>query len=574
MKKQFVNNRWLISWDENLEHDVDHYVLFYGNFNHYKFANRIDNITDNSYILTSQQAENVAVMACDRSYNPDVYASVGQSAYAFAVNYPYAGHDDNLCSSQSSYTIDDANIPYIYSSFVWQTSGSGVFSDSIAVSTKYYPSDEDYDAGEVTLTLSVTNNGVTKTDDLHLNLYKALSVYAGADSYSGINRPLWLEQAEAYHYDSLRWHSMGDGHFEDSMALQALYYPGELDKEQGYVELELEAWSFCGHASDVVRFELFKDYSLEGRTWSGGVLRPHTQVLAAALSDDNPFVSGFYRTVSDDDGFFKFDALLPDTYILYAFPDTLDAEAGGCYYLGDLQWNESNMIEVDGNVYDVDIALPKMEPGFHTGEGSISGVFDYPDRNFKARDFYCQPWLREGSDVSYCSEGLSNVGILLLNAGKQRILGFALTGPDGHFNFNGLPFGTYHVMADLPRYGRGMCEEITLSPEQPSTSGLHLFVNPEGRVSMSHQSNDLLSATLQVYPNPAETLVTVNGLGSNMTYSVVVLNSLGMTMMPETQLSSNLLGELPISVDMLSSGIYFIQVKGAGGTMMAKFVKR
>ena len=574
VKKQFVNNRWLISWDENLERDVDHYVLFYGNFNHYKFANRIDNITDNSYILTSQQAENVAVMACDRSYNPDVYASVGQSAYAFAVNYPYAGHDDNLCSSQSSYTIDDANIPYIYSSFVWQTSGSGVFSDSIALSTKYYPSDEDYDAGEVTLTLSVINNGVTKTDELHLNLYKALSVYAGADSYSGINRPLWLEQAEAYYYDSLRWHSMGDGHFEDSMALQALYYPGELDKEQGYVELELEAWSFCGHASDVVRFELFKDYSLEGRTWSGGVLRPHTQVLAAALNDDNPFVSGFYRTVSDDDGFFKFDALLLDTYILYAFPDTLDAEAGGCYYLGDLQWNESNMIEVDGNVYNVDIALPKMEPNFHSGQGHISGVFDYPDRNFKARDFYCQPWLREGSDVSYCSEGLSNVGILLLNAGKQRILGFALTGPDGHFNFNDLPFGTYHVMADLPRYGRGMCEEITLSPEQPSTSGLHLFVNPEGRVSMRHQSNDLLSATLQVYPNPAETLVTVNSLDSNMTYSVVVLNSLGMTVMPETQLSSNLLGELPISVDALSSGIYFIQVKGSEGTMMAKFVKR
>ena len=574
VKKQFVNNRWLISWDENLERDVDHYVLFYGNFNHYKFANRIDNITDNSYILTSQQAENVAVMACDRSYNPDVYASVGQSAYAFAVNYPYAGHDDNLCSSQSSYTIDDANIPYIYSSFVWQTSGSGVFSDSIALSTKYYPSDEDYDAGEVTLTLSVINNGVTKTDELHLNLYKALSVYAGADSYSGINRALWLEQAEAYHYDSLRWHSMGDGHFEDSMALQALYYPGELDKEQGYVELELEAWSFCGHASDLVRFELFKDYSLEGRTWSGGVLRPHTQVLAAALNDDNPFVSGFYRTVSDDDGFFKFDALLPDTYILYAFPDTLDAEAGGCYYLGDLQWNESNMIEMDGNVYNVDIALPKMEPNFHSGQGHISGVFDYPDRNFKARDFYCQPWLREGSDVSYCSEGLSNVGILLLNAGKQRILGFALTGPDGHFNFNDLPFGTYHVMADLPRYGRGMCEEITLSPEQPSTSGLHLFVNPEGRVSMRHQSNDLLSATLQVYPNPAETLVTVNSLDSNMTYSVVVLNSLGMTVMPETQLSSNLLGELPISVDALSSGIYFIQVKGSEGTMMAKFVKR
>ena len=574
VKKQFVNNRWLISWDENLEQDVDHYVLFYGNFNYYKFANHIDNITDNSYILTPQQAENVAIMACDRPYNPDVYASVGQSAYAFANYYPYAGLDGTLCSSQSDYSINDANIPYIYSSFVWQTSGTGVFSDSLALSTSYYPSDEDYDAGEVTLTLSVTNNGMTKTDAMHLELHKALSVYAGEDSYSGINRPLLLQQAEVLNQDSLLWHSMGDGHFEDSLALQTLYYPGERDKEQGYVELELEAWSFCGHASDRVRFELFKDYALEGKTWSGGVLRPHTQVLAAALSDDNPFVSGFYRTVSDDEGFFKFDALLPDTYILYAFPDTLDAEAGGCYYLGDLQWNESNMIEVDGNVYDVDIALPKMESGFHTGEGSISGVFDYPDNPFKARDFYCQPWLREGNDVSYCSEGLSNVGILLLNAGKQRILGFALTGPDGHFNFNGLPFGTYHVMADLPRYGRGMCEEITLTPEQSSTSGLHLFVNPEGRVSMRHQNNDLQSTTLQVYPNPAKTLVTVNGLDSNTTHSVVVLNSLGMMVMPETQLSSNLLGELSISVDALSSGIYFIQAKSSEGTMMAKFVKR
>ena len=245
--------------------------------------------------------------------------------------------------------------------------------------TVYYPSDEDYEAGEVTLTLRVTNNGVTKSDALQLELYKALSVYAGEDGYSSMNHPLLLDQAEAINYDSLRWHSLGDGRFEDSLALQAVYYPGEFDKEQGYVELELEAWSFCGHASDVVRFDLFKDYSLEGRTWAGGTLRPHTQVLAAALSDDNPFVSGFYRTVSDDEGFFRFDALLPDTYILYAFPDTLDAEAGGCYYLGDLQWNESNLIEVDGDVYDVDIDLPLMAQGFRTGVGVINGVFDYPE---------------------------------------------------------------------------------------------------------------------------------------------------------------------------------------------------
>ena len=573
VKKQLVNNRWLISWDENKEQDVDHYVLFYGYFNYYKFTNCIDNITDNSYILTPQQAENVAIMACDRPYNPDVYASVGQSAYAFANYYPYAGHDGTLCASQSGYSINDANIPYIYSSFIWQSSGTGVFSDSIALRTIYYPSDEDYEAGEVTLTLRVTNNGVTKSDALHLELYKALSVYAGEDGFSSMNQPLLLDQAEAINYDSLRWHSLGDGRFEDSLTLQAVYYPGELDKEQGYVELELEAWSFCGHASDVVRFDLFKDYSLEGRTWAGGTLRPHTQVLAAALSDDNPFVSGFYRTVSDDEGLFKFDALLPDTYILYAFPDTLDAEAGGCYYLGDFQWNESNMIEMDGDVYDVDIDLPLMAQGFRTGVGVINGVFDYPENPFKARDFYCQPWLREGNDVSYCSEGLSNVGILLLNAGKQRILGFALTGPDGHFNFTNLPFGTYYVMADLPRYGRGMCEEITLSPEQPSMSGLHLFIGSEGRVCL-RPGFETVASKLSLHPNPVDTELVVDGLKGNTVYQVTVMNLLGTTVMPTTTTHTNLLGELPMTVGELPPGVYFIHVNDGTEPIMAKFMKQ
>ena len=573
VKKQLVNNRWLISWDENKEQDVDHYVLFYGYFNYYKFTNCIDNITDNSYILTPQQAENVAIMACDRPYNPDVYASVGQSAYAFANYYPYAGHDGTLCASQSGYSINDANIPYIYSSFIWQSSGTGVFSDSIALRTIYYPSDEDYEAGEVMLTLRVTNNGVTKSDALHLELYKALSVYAGEDGFSSMSQPLLLDQAEAINYDSLRWHSLGDGRFEDPLALQAVYYPGELDKEQGYVELELEAWSFCGHASDVVRFDLFKDYSLKGRTWVGGTLRPHTQVLAAALSDDNPFVSGFYRTVSDDEGLFKFDALLPDTYILYAFPDTLEAEAGGCYYLGDFQWNESNMIEMDGDVYDVDIDLPLVAQGFRTGEGIINGVFDYPEVPFKARDFYCQPWLREGSDVSYCSEGLSNVGILLLNANKQRILGFALTGPNGHFNFTDLPFGTYYVMADLPRYGRGMCEEITLSPEQPSMSGLHLFIGSEGRVCL-RPGFETVASKLSLHPNPVDTELVVDGLKGNTVYQVTVMNLLGTTVMPTTTTHTNLLGELPMTVGELPPGVYFILVNDGTEPIMAKFMKQ
>ena len=68
VKKQFVNNNWLISWDENPERDVDHYLLFYGNFNYYKFANHTAAIENNTYTLTPQQADNVAVMAFNLFY--------------------------------------------------------------------------------------------------------------------------------------------------------------------------------------------------------------------------------------------------------------------------------------------------------------------------------------------------------------------------------------------------------------------------------------------------------------------------------------------------------------------------
>ena len=231
------------------------------------------------------------------------------------------------------------------------------------------------------------------------------------------------------------------------------------------------------------------------------------------------------------------------------------------------------MIVVDGDVFDVDIDLPILTQGLGVGEGAINGVFDYPETSFKARDFYCQPWLRDGEDVAYCSDGLSNVGVLLLNSTKQRILGFALTNYAGRFRFGRLPFGTYQVMADLPRYGRGMCEEITLSPEQPSVNDLHLFVNQDGRVSARYQSQENASAELNVYPNPADDMITVGGLKSLADYRVVVMNSLGMVVLADAQVRTDLLGELSLSVCELPSGLYFIRLENVNGGLTAKFVK-
>ena len=499
---------------------------------------------------------------------PQAVASLGESWHLLKM--PILNCETWL---MPSYTITDANIPYTYSGFVWRTSGTGVFSDSLSLRASYFPSQADFEAGEVTLTLRVVNNGMVKTDAMHLVLNKELKVYAGENYYGGMDRPLLLNQAEAYNYDSLRWQTLGDGHFEDAHALHTIYYPGEEEKELGLVSLVLEAWSVCGRATSTIRFDLFKDYALEGKTWTNGMPRPNTQVIAASLSDGNLFMSGFYRTVSDAEGTFRFEALLPDTYILYAFPDTLEVEAGGCYYLGDLQWNESNMIVVDGDVYDVDIALPVREQGFGAGEGRIGGTFDFPEMTFKARDFYCQPWLGDVADEEYCTEGLSNVGILLLNATKQRVLGFALTDPMGKFSFRGLPYGTYHVMADLPRYGRGLCEEITLSPEQPYVMDLHLYVSEEGKVRMRQDDTDILVSRINVFPNPTEDGIMISGLKGQTEYDIRVMNGLGVVVL-ENKAQTTLLGECDIAVADLPVGIYFVHAICPTESKMVKFIKR
>ena len=81
-------------------------------------------------------------------------------------------------------------------------------------------------------------------------------------------------------------------------------------------------------------------------------------------------------------------------------------------------------------------------------------------------------------------------------------------------------------------------------------------------------------AQLHVYPNPTEDLLTVIGLDANAVYKVFVQNSLGMTVLSDVQVSSNLLGELQMSVGGLPAGMYCICVKGDSDLRMVKFVKR
>lgn len=571
VKKQFVDGNWRISWDENPESDFSHYILYYGDFDFYKFSHHSEPLFENSYALPTYLAENVAVAAFDRDCGYDGYLAEGRSAYAFADYYPYAGEDAALCAPAEGFTIPNASVPYSYNSFVWRTSGTGSFSDPLALTTTYFPSAEDFESGEVTLTIRVTSGNEMKSASMKLRLFGQLMVYAGPDSYSGIDRPILLDDADAQHCDSVCWKTCGDGFFVNPADLHSVYYPGEIEKQQGKVKLALDAWSYCGHVSDTVVYELYEEFAFSGRVWRGDLPYPNAQVLAVAINDENDFVSGFYRTVSDENGAFSFGTLLADTYALYAFPDTLDLTCGASYYLDDLLWNESDLIKVNGNVFDVDIKLPEILPAFSSGIGLIGGVFDYPEADFKAGGFYCQPWLREGDTDAYCAEGLSNVCVVLLNSTKERVLGFTITDERGHFLLRNLLFGSYYVLADLPRYGRGMCESVTISPEESQITDLHLFVNREGCVAMRRDSQNTMEE-ITVFPNPAIDVLTLSGLPKKKKYQLTIANVLGEILVSETVFADSY-GNILLSISDLQKGLFVLHLQNDDFETCVRFVK-
>lgn len=571
VKIQLVKGEWRISWDQNPEADIDHYALYYGGLSNYRFEHHIDGIQENS-IAFEPESETIAVAAFDGDRDPDEYALKGKSAFAFADYYPYPGADSSLCVGSGELHLDDASIPYAYDSFYWSTSGTGAFSDSTALHPYYLPSAADFESLFVELTLNVVSDGKTKSSSLHLDLKPIPDAFAGNDYYSGIHEPIVLNEAFASFYDSVFWKSFGDGRFSDVAAVNPEYYPGNLDLESGSVTLVLSAFSVCGEVTDTVTYALLEEYSMEGRVWLGDIPKMRTVVVAASVEESElPYVSGFYRTATDANGYFHLDNLIAGTYVLYAFADTLEHHSGTAYYLNAQQWQDAVHIQLNGDAYDIDVKLLPIVPDFLVGQGSIAGAFTWPDASFKAAGFFCRSWFEGGDSLNYCDGGLSNIGVSLMNVGKDRLFGFALTDAEGHFRFGDLPYGTYVLMADLPRYGQGISETIVLAPGSENIDSIRLSLGQGGRIVVRGIPQPApAQSDFCIVPNPVHDELYLLGLPA-ATCRIRVLNCEGVEML--SQYADRIPDFVRLDTTTLPHGLYVVVVEGDGYCETTKFIK-
>jgi hypothetical protein len=151
----------------------------------------------------------------------------------------YAGADDTICEN-TNYTLSGS--ASYYSSIHWETTGSGNFSNEQILNPVYYPGTSDIITGAVVLKLTANHNlGFSLTDYITIFFDPLPEADAGQDISTCEYLPVNLAGQITFS-DSAYWSTTGDGTFNDTTNLNAVYYPGTSDFETGTVNLILTAY--------------------------------------------------------------------------------------------------------------------------------------------------------------------------------------------------------------------------------------------------------------------------------------------------------------------------------------------
>jgi len=228
------------------------------------------------------------------------------------------GNDLTVCESSEIQLTASA---FNYDQITWTTSGDGTFSDPAILNPVYQPGVIDLATLSVTLTASAVsqNNCGEASGDIIITFEPIPTTFAGPDIAQCENIPIQLS-GEAQNYSSVLWSTQGDGTFENSGSLSAVYLPGPADITTGDVELCLTAYPLdqCNSSSDCLMVTIIPAPSV-----LAGEDATICETSAVVLSGQVLNSSTVYWNTSGDGTFDD-----PTSLIATYFPGTQDLQFG------------------------------------------------------------------------------------------------------------------------------------------------------------------------------------------------------------------------------------------------------
>lgn len=573
--KQQAGNKVRISWQPNQEQDLMGYRIYSGIYSKYSFTDKNEIGTNTSFTLSGGVSvfDPFAVTAFDSTeISIDAQLSGHESPFAFAVLHPYASNDTVICNNLNSFEIVNSNIPFEYQSVFWTSSGDGIFNNPYLNSPTYFPGPLDFLSGGTVLSFTVTTSDNEYFDSFSLSIIDDPVVFAGGDTTVIADVEIFLDQASAENFDTIRWLSSGDGSFNFDTLVNPIYYPGISDIESGVVYLEMIVYSICGSVSDTVKIVIEPYFSVEGKLWTYNKSTNPGVVIAFRENDEGSRAMQIVNTESN--GSFRFERLMTGNYYLYAIPDTnnLDNVVPG-YYANKLRWQSAYLLTVEADVYDADIYLPSIDFLLPIGEASISGHMLKPQASKFSSDIYCMPWFENNSN-EFCNNGLSNVTVLLFNHDKSKLLDFTLTDDVGDFYFKHLPFGSYVVDAEKAGFVTTASSVINLNVENDSESGVILEINQQ-KIGITFGEDAPTELNSSIFPNPATTEINIPFVNPLLLTSQIEVHNLFGNRVINYVIPSKQ-GEYVHKLDIssLSSGLYLGRIVNSNKTIHFRFVKK
>jgi len=573
--KQLVNGEVVFSWQTSAEEDVVGYRLHYGPFYRYSFPFQTAPVSEQTAVIPGISIQDsVALTAFDKQGFGSVEQLLGfESPFVFPEIIPYAGPDLSVCKNVKSIEITSSTVPFAHDQITWSTSGDGEFDDVNVLYPNYFPGSSDLLTGFVTLKMDVIRNGRKLSDSFVLSFIDLPYAFAGNDTILSPDSSLFLGSATAGFYDELLWETTGDGVFEDNGLLQATYFPGAEDRFRGEVFLILRVSSPCAVVTDTLKLSIIQLYRISGTIHPSD--EDDVRFTILAFRTDGIVNQAVAAVLAGMNGFFEIKNLFKGSYSLLAIPDTVPSGLSGpAYYIRQTRWQQAWTIELQSDVYDVDIEAHPLYYRNRTGEGTVSGRFLLPQDQVSEKEVYCRPWFAEPEGtVVFCQEGLANITILLFNPGKTKLLDYTLTNHDGFFVFRNLPFGDYVIEAEKPGYTSSTSPLLSLSPENMNVQGLVLEIENKTISVRQEIDPDDKTPEIVVYPNPSSgNMINLNmSFAAEGSYDIEIMDGSGRIVFAGSIIVSGDETERIFSAPARhAKGLHLIRIRHKGGITHTK----
>jgi protocatechuate 3,4-dioxygenase beta subunit len=259
--------------------------------------------------------------------------------------------------------------------------------------------------------------------------------------------------------------------------------------------------------------------------------------------------------------------------ILYAVPDP-DNFAGlmPTFYQKADRWSKATPVVYNNSTTGEDI-YTRNRPSVTSGQGNIRG------KVVKGVNF---AGLNKRDSRLTKGDPLANINCGVVHTGQDSIYQITTTDDSGRFEFDGLPEGNYDLRAEVPGIpvDTGGANDFNIDQDGNTHKNVRLVVDSDKiTVSTNTSVNQPLTPSdefVKVYPNPGNhvQLYLRHQEGGTANYTIQILDVTGAIVQEREKKLSTGAHKIPMQVNDVQSGIYFIKVTSSNGhSEVRKWIK-